>query len=447
MKKAKKLLAVLLVLCLCLTTFAACGQSSSSSSAQQATGSSTVNTDGDKKPVTLRFMWWGGDSRHEATLAALDLYMERNPHVTIESEFQGFDGYEEKLATQIAGGTAPDIMQLTSFRMVEFAGKNNIFVDLNEYKDILDMSGFEQSFLDNFCVVDGRLTGLPTGLNAHNIVLNTQVTDAAGVNLEGDYTWDDFITEGAKVHAANPDQYFAWYDGDGWYLLLRSMIRQETGKWIIDDDYTIGATRDSLIHAYEFIQRCYEEGVCEPTETGFQYTGKSHENPLWINGNMGSLYMNSSSFGQFRFEKTTLKPVLIPQMENAKENGIIVQPSQVFSVKTGENEEEAVKVLNFLYNDEDAIALLKSERGTPANSNARDYLAENGLLDADVSEAVNINLAKGCAPVNQITEETLIKEVIMDISEEVSLFQLTPEEAADKTLENLEATLQDMGLV
>ena len=35
-----------------------------------------------------------------------------DPHVKIEGEYGGFDGYLEKLTTQLAGRTAPDIMQI-----------------------------------------------------------------------------------------------------------------------------------------------------------------------------------------------------------------------------------------------------------------------------------------------------------------------------------------------
>ncbi|NLV58377.1 MAG: extracellular solute-binding protein [Clostridiales bacterium] len=178
----------------------------------------------DKAPVTLRFMCWGGGSRHEATLAALALYMKRNPNVTIEVEFQGFAGYEEKVATMIAGNTVPDLVQLTSVRMQEFAEKSDILVDLNGYTDLIDLSGFDKDFLNNFCMHSGRLLGLPAGLNARNIVLNTKVFDPAGVKLEGNYTWEDLIREIAKVHAANPAQYFFSMDGDGWYMLMCSMM-------------------------------------------------------------------------------------------------------------------------------------------------------------------------------------------------------------------------------
>ena len=62
-----------------------------------------------KKDVTLRFSWWGGDTRHEATILAIETYMEQNPGITIEYEYMGFDSYYEKLLTQLSSNTQPDI--------------------------------------------------------------------------------------------------------------------------------------------------------------------------------------------------------------------------------------------------------------------------------------------------------------------------------------------------
>ena len=85
----KKFLALLLVLCLALPVVALAEDS-----------------------VTLRFSWWGGDERHAATIAVIEQYEAAHPNVTIEPEYGSSDGYNDKLATQLSGGTAPDIIQI-----------------------------------------------------------------------------------------------------------------------------------------------------------------------------------------------------------------------------------------------------------------------------------------------------------------------------------------------
>src|SRR5690554_10976 len=78
------------------------------------TPGSTETPESTKAPddVTLRFSWWGGDPRHEALLEVIDLYIQQNPYVKIEPEYGGYSGYYEKLITQLAGKTAPDVMHV-----------------------------------------------------------------------------------------------------------------------------------------------------------------------------------------------------------------------------------------------------------------------------------------------------------------------------------------------
>ena len=71
------------------------------------------STDTSGSEATLRFSWWGGDERHEATLAVIEQYQNENTGISIEGEYSGWDGYLEKLTTQLAAGTAPDIIQIT----------------------------------------------------------------------------------------------------------------------------------------------------------------------------------------------------------------------------------------------------------------------------------------------------------------------------------------------
>ena len=94
---------------------------------------------GDGKEVVLRFSWWGGDTRHKATLDAIKLFEEKNPGIKIKAEYSGWDGHFEKLSTQITGNTAPDIMQTDWNWLYIFSKNGDGFYDLNELKDDFDV--------------------------------------------------------------------------------------------------------------------------------------------------------------------------------------------------------------------------------------------------------------------------------------------------------------------
>ena len=91
MKKLK--LTALLVTMAMTASLAGCGNAAdneaagsneqASAATTQATGTeSTENHD----PVTLRFMWWGGDERAQATLDVIDKFEQEYPWITVEAE-------------------------------------------------------------------------------------------------------------------------------------------------------------------------------------------------------------------------------------------------------------------------------------------------------------------------------------------------------------------------
>lgn len=61
--------------------------------------------------VELRFAWWGSQDRHDRTIKAIQLYQQKNPGVTINYEFAGFQDHLTKMTTQATGGNLPDLMQ------------------------------------------------------------------------------------------------------------------------------------------------------------------------------------------------------------------------------------------------------------------------------------------------------------------------------------------------
>ena len=85
---------------------------------------------GDGEKVTLRFSWWGGDERNEATLDVIEAYEKEHPNITIEAEYSGDDGYQEKLSTALAGNTAADIIQMGTGMDAKLCGARRFFCRL-----------------------------------------------------------------------------------------------------------------------------------------------------------------------------------------------------------------------------------------------------------------------------------------------------------------------------
>ena len=93
MRKGKKLTCLLMTGLMAASSLTACTNEPAPAasnapeggqSTEKAAEKTTEKASGDQ--ITLRFMWWGGDARNEATLAVIDQYEKLHPEIRIEAE-------------------------------------------------------------------------------------------------------------------------------------------------------------------------------------------------------------------------------------------------------------------------------------------------------------------------------------------------------------------------
>ena len=203
----KKVIAMMTAVSIMAGMLTGCG--SETGSANDATvaqtkeeGSISTENTGDGDKVVLRFSWWGGEERHQATLAAIEKYESLNPNVTIEAEYSGFDGYMQKVITQLAGNTAADVVQINWVDMPALADQN-LLADLRDMPEI-ELDAFDESAISPVRF-DDKVLGLLTGISTNTLLYNKEFTDKFGLDMTQQWTWDEFLEYGKKIHEENPD--------------------------------------------------------------------------------------------------------------------------------------------------------------------------------------------------------------------------------------------------
>jgi multiple sugar transport system substrate-binding protein len=184
---------------------AACSSGGDQEASQDQNGNTPAETGsngqaGKDETVEIRFLWWGNQDRHDRTLALIELYEELNPHIKIHPEFLGFSDYADRLATQVAGGNAPDIFQMVDRWLPMYASRDQL-ADLQPYIDsgLINTDYIDESSLSPG-YVDGKLVGLSTGSNAFALVYDPVMFEEAGVApLEPGYTWEDFANTAREL--------------------------------------------------------------------------------------------------------------------------------------------------------------------------------------------------------------------------------------------------------
>lgn len=444
MSLKKRLLCLAAAVLMLVGTLAACSSTSSE------TGSNTANhntgSDNRQQEVTLRFSWWGGDSRHQATLQAIEAYKKVAPHVTIEAEYQGFDGYEQKIKTQLASSTAPDIIQLDYPWLPELS-KGDYFLDLRDQSDF-NLDAFDEDFLNNFGVFNDKLIALPTGVNAYAIIVNKTLADELGIHVDQQLDWDTLYELGKQLHERDPSKYLMFADHNGLIHDFTRIVKQRTGKSWIQDDYTLGFGREDAIAGFEWIKKIYEDGVYQPLGEAELYFGNSEQNPKWINkeivmvSGMGSTV---SALKSVFTDDTEITTILHPKDPNEVNSAIIVRPSQMIAVNAKtKHPEETVKFLNWFMNDPEAAAILGDVRSVPASSIAQQAAVEAGKIDPVVAKSTEEGLAHQGLPDSQLSNDSKLQQTLQDVIEKVAFGQATPEQAADELMNNLEKLLVNL---
>ncbi|WP_165452131.1 ABC transporter substrate-binding protein [Paenibacillus thalictri] len=398
------------------------------------------------KPVTLRMSWWGGETRHKATLKAIELYQSQHPNVKIEGEYGGFDGYLEKLTTQLAGRTAPDIIQIDIAYLGPFFKQTDLFVDFYTNK-LVDLNGFDPNFLKSLSSPNGKLIGLPTGMNASSFYINKTLADQAGVDYSKQLTWDRLIEEGRKLQSKDKNMYLLNAPtGDIAPFIFEPYLFNLTGKGLINDDYTIGFDKDSLVKAFQYVSSLYENNVIQPVAD--MVTVKSiWENPKWINNQAVGALNWSTNYSPIKtaVPGKELITVEYPSTKGVKNTGINVRPTNMLAVNANSKSvEESAKFVNWFLNDPEAVKILGLERSIPAVESARKVLLDTNAIDKPFDNAVQYALKNQGILQNAISQNGEIVKIETDTLSKVAYKALTPDKAAEEMIKATNAKLEEL---
>ena len=423
-----------------VTAVSLCGCTNEPVSSQNSADSQSGGSADSGDQITLRFMWWGGDDRNEATLAVINQYQELHPNIRIEAEMNSDQGYVDKVSTMLANGTAPDIIQQNVDSLPDFVSRGDFFVNFYDYPELFDTSGFDKNFIDQFGTFDGKLLALPTGMSCLATVANTEAAESCGVDLTKQITWDSMLEDGTKLHAEYPDYYYMNVDTKILCeYVLRPYLRQLTGEsFIVDSEKRMGFTRDQLVEVLQYIKDCYDNGVFEPAEDSATFKGQIHTNPKWMDGKFVFAYGPSSSINLLMdaISETACTVVQMPLAEDRVNDGFFADTPQYMTVnKNSEHVEEAIKFLAYFYNNSDAQLTLKDVRSIPPTTTARDLCEEEGLLNSTVVEAVNLAANLNGKSDKGYTTSAEVYAIQEDMVESIAYGQSTPEEAADNAIE------------
>ena len=407
----------------------------------------TTDSSSANENVTLRFSWWGSNTRHQAILNAIEIYESRHPNVTIEGEYGAFADFYQKLLTQFAGGTAPDIITVDNKWVADLMNQGAPIVNMYTLSDEIDMSGFDMDFVKSWGGNDEYLIGLPAASNGMGYLYNVEFLEEFGIEPNDNWTWDTVIENGKKVQAQDPSKYLMYNIADHWVYLIKSMLKQINGKTLITDDYEIAFSREDIIQVFSYIRELVDTRTVPPFSEGVLYeTVHADQNPNWLNGNIGIFPTTSSLItGIADVSPFEVKTMRYPIMENPVNPGIQVNPSFFFGIYSkSEHQDIAADFIDFLLNDPEAIDTIKDTIGVPPNKYAADRLVAENVIPENVINMVNQAISGAGIADNGPSLNPEVLALTKDYVQQIGYGVLSPEEAADGYMEELAALLDSI---
>ncbi|QMV44073.1 ABC transporter substrate-binding protein [Cohnella cholangitidis] len=387
------------------------------SAASQPAGSAPANSG---KTVELRMSWWGSDERHEKTQKVIELFEQKNPGVKITGEYSGFDGYMDKLNTQIAAGNAPDLIQMGG-NIKEYVDKKAL-LDLTPYVgNVLHVDDFNGGLV-KAASFDEKLYGVTLGVSSSALMYNASMFEKAGVPLPTDkWNYDDFKNSVIQIAQKLGKGNYGSYDLSSDAATLASFLGSN-GKELYRDGERHFDNQD-MINWFALWDELRKAGAIVPADVQVANPPTAVDKSLVVKGQVAIQQASASQI--FGFQELTQDKLALSVFPYGPAGSGMVPPISgqfITSYSGTEHPEEVAKFMDFMVNDPEAGVILGSTRGVPPAGKIRDVLSAQAT-PVDKVLYDYISLVSDTAPEIEYQQFPLDNEFI-------KLLQLTSEKIA-----------------
>ena len=267
-----------------------------------------------------------------------------NPDIKINVEVVPWDTLLQRLTTDIAGGSSPDISIIGTRWLLDFAAQG-----IAEPVDAYLTPEFKSTFIDTFMapsVMDGKIMGLPVAASARAMMVNLDLYEKAGATPPK--TWDEFYAASQKI-AALPDTFAFGLQGkeietDAYFYY--SLWTH--GGEILNADGTSGLDSPAALAAATLYKKMIDEGLTQPSPTNYN---REEVFNLFKQGKVGTIFTFPMLIPQLKEEAPDLKYQILPFPEgSAKATYGVTDTLMLFA--DSDVKEAAWKFIEFAYKDE-----------------------------------------------------------------------------------------------
>ena len=208
---------------------------------------------------------WGMGAEGEAMSILGERFTEEYPDVTVNVTAIAWDIAHDRLITSVAGGQTPDITQLGTTWMGEFASIGA----LDATPDMIDDSAYFEGPWET-TVVDGTSYGVPWYVETRLLYYRTDLAEDAGWT-EPPADWDELKQMATDLQDGGAAHGISLGLGVGsWQQFLP--FAWSNGGQVIDDDNAFTLDDPANVEALEYYASFFDEGLTSAQPEGFDIT-------------------------------------------------------------------------------------------------------------------------------------------------------------------------------
>lgn len=341
-------------------------------------GSSNNGSSADGK-VSITISWWGDTARNKKYNEIADEFEKENPNIEVKRQFGSWNDYWDKLATQTAGGNAPDVISMHPNYAADYARRNTL-LDLDQYikSGDIDVSNFPKSVV-NSGKISGKNYMIAQGVTTSGQVVNKSLFEKIGVDAPGDqWNWDHFVDKAIEVQKAIKAKglkgTWAVDDQSIQYQPVFEYYLRSNGKQLYTEDGKLGFTQKDVENWFNMWETLRKAGAIPDAATVNEYANVSLEQSLFAKGKLAMHDIPGNQLYLYADQMKDSQLEMVRHPQGPSGDGEFVEGAYLSITKSSKHPKEAAKFINFFVNSEKALKIFKIEQGAPGSTKMNDYV-------------------------------------------------------------------------
>lgn len=360
-----------------------------------------TETEEEKETVVLWHYWDQGASKRVLWDAA-DEFNSLQDDVVIEIRYVPDEDFKKQLALSIADGTMPALALVDSSDFMYFH-EMQAFVDLTD-----EIEGIEDYLpqAKASCEIDGRMDGMPYGLECAVLYYNESLLEEAGLKVP--QTWDELYEAALEL-----------FDGSRYGFALPAVQSEESVFAFLPFFWSAGGDLADInaeegSRAFSFLRQLADSGAMS-MQTINMTTGDLAAQ--FADGNIAMMINASHLTGVISERSPELEfDITCPPVYEEGGEYVTTLGGEVFCVTDGEQQEAAIAFLQFFAEKEQMTEALSGTGHLAPRQDILEKQTEESSIQAKVWEIMQYarqrDFSTNWPYISQAVTEAMSEEII-----------------------------------